>query len=229
MSNNTAFDPRSELELARTNINQLVNQVSGAQWQLGIIYNYIVSARLAEAVGYKSAWDYLSRSVNGISRTSLSMYSNVAAYITREFVARYGMERIRAWLNYQRATRASIPWTDPGGILMRVPLDGGWHKTKPLSDCNVDEVRRTTRAVRNRPKTRVAVTDAVRSLFLGESVSQHFKDVAAVRFNVRSQDGKALITLADVPVAEVERLIQALQTGLEAQPVSLRPEKQRAA
>ena len=39
MSNNTAFDPRSELELARTNINQLVNQVSGAQWQLGIIYN----------------------------------------------------------------------------------------------------------------------------------------------------------------------------------------------
>lgn len=229
MSDTKAFDPRSELELARNNINQLVNQISGAQCQLGTLYNYVVSARLAEAVGYRNAWDYLSRSVNGISRTSLSMYSNVAAYIARDFVARYGMERIRAWLNYQRAIRAPIPLTDPGGILLRVPLEGGWSKTRPLSDCNVDEVRRTTRAVRDRPKTRVAVTDAVRTLFLGESVSQHFKDVAAVRFNVRNQDGKALVTLADVPVAEMERLIQALQAGMEAQSASLLAGKKQAA
>jgi len=159
------------------------------------------------------------------------MYSNVAAYITRDFVARYGTERIRAWLNYQRAIRATTPLTDLGGILLRVPLEGGWSKTRPLSDCNVDEVRRTTRAGRDRPKTRVAVTDAVRTLFLGESVSQHFKDVkdvAAIRFNVRNKDGKAFVTLADVPVAEMERLLQALLAGLEeAQPATLRAEKKQ--
>jgi hypothetical protein len=98
-----------------------------------------------------------------------------------------------------------------------------------LSECFVDEVRRTTRAVRSRGKARIAVTDAVRSLFLKDSIEQHFKDIATVRLNARNQDGKTLVTLYDVPVEEMERLVQALQAGMEAQPASLRAEKKQAA
>jgi hypothetical protein len=228
MSQTTASSTYQQLVWARDNINQLVQQVSDAQCQVGHMYSYVVTQRLAESQGYKSAWDYLGRHIKGISRTSLALYGNVAVYISQASVAKYGTERIRAWLNYLRARHVSVPLTDPGTVLVGVPLEGRADTTlwKPLSECSVDDVRRATRAVRSRGKARIAVTDAVRSLFLKDSIEQHFKDIATVRLNARNQDGKTLVTLYDVPVEEMARLVQALQAGMEAQPASL---KKRAA
>jgi len=48
------------------------------------------------------------------------------------------------------------------------------------------------------------------------------------RLNTRTQEGRTFVTLYDVPVEELERLIQALRAGVDAQPVTLRGQKRAA-
>jgi hypothetical protein len=69
----------------------------------------------------------------------------------------------------------------------------------------------------------------VRWLYLGDSLNRHFKDVAPVRIDMRQENGMALVTVRDVPMAEMERLIKALRAGMDEQPFALKDENRNAA
>lgn len=60
--------------------------------------------------------------------------------------------------------------------------------------------------------------DQARLIFLADSLSKNFDKVADVRMTSRCPEGKTLITLRDVPLEELQRHMQALQQGMDAEP-----------
>jgi hypothetical protein len=205
------------LDEATNNMNMLVKQGSTAAYQIGTIYNYVVQKKLAEMAGY-TAQEYFSQKVKALSQATLSTYGAVARSFPQEACTLYGVYHLRALMRYAEA--ANITWSsDPGDILIDVPQDDGKKVVKkPFAECSVDEVERATRARKTPPTVRVPVPDQARLLFFADSISRSFDGVAPVRLSSHNEEGRTVITLQNVPMAEVPRLIQALQQGLEAQP-----------
>jgi hypothetical protein len=215
-------DPEQDLLEMSEDFDEMVRRISFAQDQLGRAYSLAVSRKLAEQAGYKNAWTYFSTRVRGLTRTMLNRYSLATIRWAPTFIHQYGMERLQALSTYVLHHGASdINATDPGVLKIRVPQPGGLEEVKTFAECGLEEMRRAVRG-RRPPKTRVPVTDAVRTLFLESSFFRHFNGVAPVRLNVRTENGRSLVTVHDVPMAELERLIKALRAGLDEQPFALR-------
>jgi hypothetical protein len=68
------------------------------------------------------------------------------------------------------------------------------------------------------------VLDSVRWVYVKNSISQRFTGRFMVRTRMRYEYGMALVTVQDVPLKDLERLILALREGLAAQPTGLRDE-----
>ncbi len=204
------------LEQVTVAMNALAQQGSTAQHQLGVLYNHVVDRRLADSAGYKTARDYFIKNVKAISQTTLSLYGAVARKFSEAHCTQYGMYRLRALISYAEAIGTELG--DPGPMLIDVPQDDGRVATKSFAECSVDEVERATRAKNTPPEVRVPVPDQARLLFFEDSILRNFEGVASVRLTSHHEEGKTIINLQSVPMAEVPRLIQALQQGLEAQP-----------
>ncbi|MFL5356176.1 hypothetical protein [Archangium sp.] len=198
-------------------MNNLVSQGSTFQYQLGVMYNHVVNRKLAELAGYKSAQVYFNQHVKALSQSTLSTYGAVARNFDGDTCTQYGVYHLRALLRYLDATGATAP-ADPGPVSIDVPQDDSKVVTKPFAECSVDDVESATRAKRAPAPSWVPVPDKARLLFFEDSLYQNFKGVAEVRFTANNQEGTTLINLQGVPMAEVPRLIQALQQGLQAQP-----------
>ena len=230
MSNPQMASVTSELEEMSEDLNEMLRRSAFAQDQMGRVYFIAVSRRLAQQAGYKNAWDYFSRRVKGLTRATVNWYSHVTLAWGAEFTMKYGMERMRALNKYLYLHAASDPDAkDPGVLMIRVPQADGTEVMKAFTDCSVEEMRR---ALRPKPKpsaARLSVVEAVRILFLKDSLVRHFQGVAPVHLDVRNQDGRTLVSVQNVPLAEVERLMAALRAGLDAQPASLRAVNQTAA
>ena len=209
-------------------INDLARQGSTFQYQIGVLYNHIVSRKLAELAGFGTAQAYFNQHVKALSQSTLGNYGMVARSFTVDTCTQYGMYRLRVLLRYLEAISAVVP-EDPGPLLIDVPQDDGKVVAKPFADCSMDDVERATRAKRSGPNVRVPVADQARLLFLADSIHTRFEGVAEVRFTSRSKEGKTLISLQDVPMAELARLTQALQDGMDAEPTLAVPEKHAAA
>jgi hypothetical protein len=205
------------LDQVASTVNGLVKQGSTAAHQIGTLYNYVVSRRLAEAAGYKTAQVFFNLAVRALSQATLSTYGAVARNFSEEVCTQYGVYHLRALLRYVEASGVA-PGTDPGSLLIDVPVEGDKVSPKPFSACSVDEVERATRAKRAPPEATVPVSDKARLLFLADSLTRQFNGVAQVRFSSKSEEGQTLLNLQGVPMGEVPRLIQALQEGLAAQP-----------
>jgi hypothetical protein len=204
------------IEQVTTTMNALAVQGSTATHQLGSLYNYVVARKLAELAGYRTAREYFNKNVKTISQATLSLYGSVAAKFPEEVCTQYGMYRLRALLSYVDATGAVLG--DPGLFAIDVPQDDGKVVTKSFTECSVDEVERATRAKKAPPPARVPVPDQARMLFFEDSIYRNFNGVAPVRLTSSSEDGTTYLTVQSVPMAQVPRLIKALQEGLEAQP-----------
>lgn len=209
-------------------INQLAQQGSTFQYQIGAMYNHVVSRKLAELAGYKTAQEYFSQHVKAISQSTLTNYGMVARSFDADTCTQYGMYRLRALLRYLDAVSATAP-ADPSTLVLDVPQDDGKMVKKPFAECSVDDVESATRAKRAAPAAKVPVADQARLLFLADSIHNQFEGVAEVRFTSRSKGGKTLISLQDVPMAELERLTQALQDGMDAEPALSVPGKHASA
>jgi hypothetical protein len=216
-------DPTQELLEMSEDFDEMVRRISFAQDQLGRTYSLAVSRKLAEQAGYKNTWTYFSTRVRGLTRTMLNSYSSATLHWKPEFILNYGMERMQALSAYLRHHTAGDPHvTDPGLLKIRVPRPGSTDEVKIFAECSLEEMRRAARVRKTLAKARVPVADAVRTLFLENSFLQHFTGVAPVRLNVRTENGRSLVTVHDVPMAELERLIKALRAGLDEQPFALR-------
>jgi len=213
----TAVGIDMTLDQIRDTMIALAKQGSTSAHQIGTLWNYVVDRKLAEIAGYKSAQEYFSKYVKAFSQSTLTVYGTVARNFTEAICTQYGMGNLRELLRYAEVTNATLS-EDPGSMSIDVPQEDGKTVTKPFSECSVDELERATRAKRAPAPARVPVADQARLLFFADSLDRNFEGVADVRFSSRSKSGKTLISLQDVPMTEVERLIRALQDGMNAEP-----------
>jgi hypothetical protein len=209
-------------------VSDLASQGNTFQHQIGALYNHIVSRKLAELAGYKDAVTYLNQHVKTLSKSTIIIYGMVARSFVPDICGQYGVYRLRALLRYLEATNMTAP-EDPGTVLVDVPQDDNSVVKKPFAECSVDDVERAARAKRALPTVRVPVADQARLLFLADSLHTQFEGVAEVRFTSRNKEGKTLISLQDVPMTELARLLLAIQDGLHAEPTLAMPEKHATA
>jgi hypothetical protein len=205
------------LDQIKDTINDLARQGSLFQYQIGVMYNHVVSRKLAELAGYRTVQQYFSQHVKAISKSSLVNYGIVARSFSEDACTKYGMYRLRALVRYLEAINITAP-VDPGLVFIDVPQDDGKVVKKVFSECSVDEVESATRAKKAPIPVRVPVPDQARLLFLEDSLFRNFDGVAQVRLTANNQEGQTFLTVQGVPMSEVTRLIQALQQGLDAQP-----------
>jgi hypothetical protein len=198
-------------------IKDLSSQGSTVQCQIGALYNHIGSRKLAELAGYKDAVTYLNQHVKALSKSTFIIYGTVARTFVPDICVQYGVYHLRALLRYLEATHMTAP-EDPGTVLVDVPRDDNSVVKKPFAECSVDDVERAARAKRAMPTVRVPVADQARLLFLADSLHNRFEGVAEVRFTSRNKEGKTLISLQDVPMTELARLMLAIQDGMNAEP-----------
>jgi hypothetical protein len=202
---------------------EFLRRTSQAQRQMGLAYNYAEGNRLAQLAGYKNAWDYFSTRVKGLTKATLEQ-CGLETRIWDGAIERYGIEGLRALRGYLQLHGFGQPSSpDPGVKLIRVPKPDGTHEEKTFAQCTVAEVLRATKG-HPPPRPRVPLLDSVRWVYVKNSISQHCKGLFTVRARMRYECGMALVTVQDVPLRELERLILALREGLDAQPTELRDE-----
>ena len=206
------------LDQIKDTINGLVQQGNTGAHQIGVLYNHVVEKRLAITAGYKDTREYFSQHVKALSQATLSLYGRVANAFPEEVCTRYGPYKLRALLVYTEAVSATVGTGDPGESPIDVPGDDGTLVRKPFMDCSVDEIDRATKAKKAPPKVRVPVADQARLLFIADSLERNFSGVAPVRMSSRNHEGQTLISVQDVPMAQLGRLMQVIQESMDAEP-----------
>lgn len=207
------------LEQATNTINSLIQQGNTGTHQIGVLYNHIVDKRLAIVAGYKDARTYFSQHVKALSQNTLSVYGRVAKAFPESICTQHGPYKLRSLLVYVEAAGLGVP-ADPVGFPVDVVGEDGKVVPKPFEACSVDEIDRATRAKKTPPRERVPVMDQARLLFLLDSLGRNFPGSSPVRMTSRSEEGKTLISLQDVPMEQLGNLMQALQEGMAAKPTA---------
>lgn len=205
------------LDQIKDTINGLLQQGNTGAHQIGTLYNHVVDKRLAIIAGYKDTRTYFAQNVKALSQSALSVYGRVAKLFPETSCTLYGPYKLNALYIYAELTGMGFA-PDPANFLIDVPQDNGTMAHKPFAECSVDEIERATKAKRTPPKVNVPVGDQARMLFLADSINKSFAGVADVRLSTRNKEGKTLISLQDVPLTEVQRLMLALQQGMSAEP-----------
>ncbi|HSP79411.1 MAG TPA: hypothetical protein VLQ93_12825, partial [Myxococcaceae bacterium] len=199
----------------------------------GRLYNYVVKNELAEKGGYESAPQYFSLHVKSLSKASLNTYGLVARKFSEAACARFGVHHLRLLLTYGKAAKLEIAKDDPSRTPIDVPREDGTVQPKPFAECTVEELRAALKQKKGQseapkpteePKPVEAPeapgasaplpeVDAVRLKSLRDSLSQHLPE-STVRLEARVHQGQTFLSLQGVPMAALERFIEALVDGL---------------
>jgi hypothetical protein len=230
-SHQTRIPVAMTLEEARDALLALVAQQHLNHFRIGVIYNHVVDARLAEKHAKKSAQEYFSEHVRTLSQSVLTTCGAVARAFTEDACARYGVYNLKALLTYTRISGIRPSPHEPGPIPIVVPREDGTEEQKPFSECSVEELKRAAKHRREPLNTWPSTEERTRIQTLRDRVSRNFAGASSrTRVNSRLYLGTAYVTLQDVPVAELERLLQALKEGLgsdrvPSQAARLRPRR----
>ncbi len=220
--------PDLTLEQVRDNVLELVARGNAGHYQIGRLYNYVVRNELAEKGGYESAHQYFSLHVRSLSKASLNIYGLVARKFSEAACARFGVYHLRTLLTYGKAAKLEIAMDDPGRTPIEVPREDGTVQPKPFADCTVEELKAALKqkkarsAEEQKPEETpeapgasapLPEVDAVRLKSLRDSLLQHFPE-STVRLEARVHQGQTFLSLQGVPMAALERFVEALVDGL---------------
>ncbi len=205
------------LEQARDAILALAAQQHTNHYRIGLIYNYVVEHQLAEKHAKKSAQEYFNEHVKTLSQTLLSICGAVAHAFSEEACQRFGVYNLKALMSYAKAAGLKLSKDDPGPTPILVPHEDGTFEQKAFKACSVEEINLAARHKRAPAATTPSEEEQARIQALRDSVSRHFaKDSSRTRVNSRVYMGTTYVTLQDVPVAELERLAEAVVDGITA-------------
>lgn len=227
----TQAEALAELEQVRDQLNEFLGRGAWAQQQIAATYYSMTASGVAQRAGYRNPWEYFGRYLKGLTFATLKTYMDVAMYWGATKTQKYGVERLKALDKYLHANPPPREWPDldPGWMTIRVPQkDGSW-QVKTFADCSLEEMLRA--ATPPKPTTsweELPARDRLRATVLRELIPQYFKRIAPVRFSARVRDGKVFVTVSDVPTAQLEELIAALQECIAIKPLSPRLGKQAA-
>jgi hypothetical protein len=208
------------LQQALASILGYLEQGNAGHYKIGQLYNYIVGNELAEKNGYESARQFFSQHVKALSQATLSRYGAVAREFTEEACTKYGVTNLSALRTYAAVADIQPVSGDPGPTPIDVPqTQGGLVTRKLFSECSVEELKLAVKNKRQPSRATMPTPDTARVALMRESLSRYFAKGARVQLKTSVQRGETLVTIQGVPLAQMERLMEALLDGLMPQPV----------
>ncbi|HEX5747130.1 MAG TPA: hypothetical protein VFZ09_12880 [Archangium sp.] len=207
------------LEQARDAILTHLKEGNAGHYNIGRLYNYVVDNKLAEQKKYESALAYFNEHIQELSQSTLSRYGAVAREFTEEACRTHGVMKLYTLRSYAKDANIQPTAGDPGLTPIEVPREGGKVERKSFADCSLEEMRQAAKHKRKPSRATMPATDAARLEFLRDSFSRHFAQGGRVQLKTSIQGGETLLTIQGVPLAQVERLMEALLDGFQPQPV----------
>ncbi len=208
----TSNNPYQGLTLmqALVTMRQLVKDESLNHFLMGQLYNYVVDSNLLKGTKYKNAADFFTENIQEASKATLLAYGAVARVFSQEVCAQFGMTRLRLLLTYKVAAQIELNTADPGGTFIMVPTKDGEVKPKLFADCGVEDLRKALANLRTSedkpmPAEDVALVDQYR-----EAITSRFSKDTPIRVQLRSHEGKAVVDFKGIPLAQVDKLTEAL-------------------
>lgn len=212
-----AIPQDATLEQLGAELRRLYAEENTNHHRMGLVYNEIVTRKLAEKENYKDAREYLSKHLADLSQASLSRYGTVAAVFSEEVARRFGITCLASLLTYKELAGVQVNAEDPGPVSIEVPDAKGKVTVKPFGQCTVEEMRRALRGKRkpSSSKPLPAEDEATAERFC-EAVARCFPSGKGTRVtaNVRNDKGTAVIDLHGIPANKMAELIEALMAHL---------------
>jgi hypothetical protein len=197
------------LEQVQERVLTLVAQGHGSAYQIGRLYNYVVDSGLAQAGGFKDAQDFFRQRVKGLGQSVLTRNGAVARRFPEEAAVKYGVSNLYTLLTYVKLAGLTVEYGEPGPTPVVVPQEDGPPVTRPFAECTVDELQRAVKHKRT-PPTPLPEEAVARVQRYRDSLLRHFPEKLSIRVDARSHLGELLITLRDIPEAQMRRLAAAL-------------------
>jgi hypothetical protein len=200
-----------------TRIRQLMAASSINCHQIGVHYNHVVDNSLAEKAGYKNAPEFFSQQIKELSRSTLAMYGAVARVFSAEACGQYGMSALNLLTVYAEAAKEELDANDPSTMLIQVPGENGEVDTQFFGECTVADLRKAIQRLRRPASSSPLPADtATRVEQCRTAWTGYFPQQSGVRVEVRNRKGKAVMSLKDIPLEQMEQLTALLNTGPRA-------------
>ncbi|HVG58550.1 MAG TPA: hypothetical protein VNA24_08340 [Hyalangium sp.] len=205
-----------ELHEHCTRIRQLLAAGHANCHEIGVRYNHAVENKLAEKAGYKNAPEFFCQQLKELSRATLVAYGTVAKEFTAEMCGRYGVTTLKLLITYAEASGSELDTNDPGTMLVEVPNEHGEVDTRFFGECTVTDLRKALQRLRRPTSSKPLPADTrsraeqCRTLW-----SAYFPEKLGVRVEVSNRKGKAVMSLKDIPLEQLEQLTALLAPTLQ--------------
>jgi hypothetical protein len=212
---NNQSSPTIHITLAEVceRVLHLVGQGNADAYQLGWLYNYVVERELAQQGGFKDAQDFFAKEVKVVSQSTLTIHGAVARAFTATACVKYGIHRLYALLSYEKAAGLQANGDEPGPTPVQVPQEDDTVAQKPFSECTVEELKQALKRLRT-PRTPLPASATARVQLYRGALDRHFSADNHIRVSARLERGEVLLSLKDIPEAQLPTLIEALMDSL---------------
>ncbi|WP_224245564.1 hypothetical protein [Hyalangium gracile] len=216
-TNDTRGVASQELFERCTQIRQLLAAGNANFHAIGVQYNLIVDTRLAEKAGFKNAPEFLTQQIKELSRSTLVTYGAVARAFSAEVCSQYGVSLLNQLIVYVEAAGVELDANDPSTMLISVPGADGELEEKFFGECTVVDLRKAIQRLR-RPTSSAPLPAEVdaRAQQCSAALTGYFPQQTGVRVEVRNRKGKAVMSLKDVPLEQMEQIAALLSTALRS-------------
>ncbi|MDY7227750.1 hypothetical protein [Hyalangium rubrum] len=202
------------LEEVHQRVIQLVEQGHADNYQIGWLYNYVVDHELAKTGGFKDAEDFFQNQVKVLSQSTLTSYGAVARSFTAAACVKHGMNNLYTLLSYEKLAGITVDGNEPGPTPILVPQEDGTVAQKAFADCTVEELKQAVKHKRT-PPTPLPESATARVMLYRQTLDQHFGKQNRIRVRAREERSQLLISLQDIPEAQMPKLIEALMDSLK--------------
>jgi hypothetical protein len=208
-----------ELHEHCTRIRQLLAAGQANCHEIGVRYNHAVKNKLAEKAGFKNAPEFFCQQIKELSRASLVLYGAVAEVFTADMCGRYGMAALRLLMTYSEAAGCELDTNDPSTMLVEVPDATGEVTPKFFGECTVEDLRKALRRLRKPTSSKPLPPDTQsRAEQCRTFWEAYFPEKAGVRVELGNHKGKAVMSLKDIPLEQLEQLTALLGPSLRPAP-----------
>jgi len=202
----------SELEQEATAITALLSQEEDEHWQIGVHFNRIVDGHLAQKGGFKTAQEFLSQRLGGVSHSTLSLYGQIAKTFSEEVAKKYGSSKLAILLTYEKLTDTEIPKGDPANVEIKIPGAGGAPTKKPFADCSREQLQAAIHALKTPPKP-LPPADRAMIKAIDAALEQALGPQTLVVVRARPSSLGTQVTI-NLPIGYMERLRDVLDDVL---------------
>jgi len=212
-SKNSSNNPYQGLtrDQALDMMRELFAQANLNYFHVGLLYIYVVESDLLKGTEYKTALDFFCDNIQEVSRSALSTYGAVARDFSQEVCARFGITRLQLLITYKKAAKIELNHDEPGSTFILVPGENGDPVPKLFANCSVEELRKALAHLRSPTESKpISEEDRARYDQYRKGVTGRFPKGSPVRVLMRNSEGKGFITFKDIPLSEVDKLVEAL-------------------